>query len=1806
MFKEIKLIKERVLSKNVLKVIVYIYMVQKNLKNKIKLLINYYKKLNNFYMLLIKNYNNISFFLKKIKKEYIKYLKQYDLKKISNYQLKHNIKILVQNYKIFVKKRKIQLDYIFLINQIKNENQKNLEKLQYLKEFSMSMSFKLKNYIDYIYKIFNKTEMKTNLDYNLLINYNKITIFNCFILKKFCKKIKYDIYIYIIENLNLKKFRTYIINIKLKSNLIKIIKYKLKNFFNFLYYLICFLDDFDIQHHTRYGKFFLLLLTKQFFNYNLYIKFCDFLELWLKEHKIKFDVEGLIIKRWCYNYILLKNKIEDFIQLLNNGFLEKIKQCKIQKGDSSLVRKYKKIESMKIYKLLNTLIDNYLLRNKLKVDKIIKLLDLNNESEKNFTIFEDFSSLFKEEFYENLNKKFPLKNKKIYFKIYKKEFYAFCEEIYYYLLFKYDQNYNKLIKPNYIIYKVEKEFKKLNKKIYLIFLLNSTKFSLNKEKIENYKKDPVWNFLLQDFNISQKNIIKLFGHPFSIISKKKRIDFLIQSKSDFYKYEKFIKIQHSFFKYYIFDKNIDLNKNLDLINDYKNFKNIVNLDLIKLINLMIEKAGFHMYEHVISHYENRIPNLIEQMDYISDRIQYINVNNLKIKDFNKKTFRRFFLYYLKPKKREEGDFENKILTETHYSKFLFFEELLALLNIKINNINYYSLYYNLYRPLEIFKKGTKAQLNNLNITSVESIKWTNTLKLIYKRLKIIRQFIFKDLKKNLKLIFNKIRKKKEKINIYDIFNNEDIQEKIIDQSDTEEIFEKKSFNYELSPYKIYEQIIDNLFYIYNKNKIKKLISFLILLKIIYKILGKKEKNNNYLLKSEKYNLLLNHLIYIYNVFKYKRKINVYLFDKKYKVIEFFLFNFKLNYISYLYRIYILDWILHYEYKLHLPLKYWLGPYNEVKLNLYSPIETIPWFFEYEDWLTPIFENAEESIKINKKLNYLIIKNYHKYISLLGLYCKYNDNQNYVIGFKTIGYIYIDIITYIKLIYNFFSKFSINKYFNKIENFKLQDEYASEQYIKYKKFRLWEKFNIIKKYKNYKKNKQKKNHNMIDSYETIRSSLQNISPIDTTDIINEIGEYDWDWDWIREEKKYSIFNKIGWLGGYFFYRITIRGLLENLAESKIMFEPDLEEDRMDLETEEFLNFIGDYYYLEGETYESYGLNGIILDIDNRFNYNFNNVTNFSTDQILNYNDLYIYLALLRDLFYINSLKIFSYLFIKIFYNIIIRCLILIIFCPIICLIYIYMLMIYIICILLNGFKNLIYYILLISIEKYINIYVKIINKLEKNPYLLKICLIYSLFFIIIGESLRVLIYLCIIKSKQIFYIKELNFFFLKKLIINCFLFFSKLILKILINIIRLIYIYIIFIFFFENYDNIMLFLINYTGIIFSYRTILFLYLIFLFILIIFFFGINSYIGSLCWILRYEFLGISLLLWLFSSYINSVDLLTVNLWGNFLEDVWINGSNFFNSFNLKVLNDEIIYDDEHRTILFFYHYNDNIIQRYLYSQFRILYMMISTHYVEILNKLYKSYLNLYYLNLDYKNMLFYYQNLNIFLSGRKTIIRDLIIQSIINENFQGQYYNKNYLEFLNRTKKNNVNKTFNQFVAKMFGKHVLKGNALKLMKEAKGVFRFLDYPELNKSLERSILVEKNFLLKTNLELWGNYKIDVEHIYNFYPQGLTYEEVNLIQSYEELEFYSDPSWKVTSYKPLKFRVNFDEAGSGKFDDFLFNFDDEDMFLKDMHYSYFYERILIPDLGFMGSPYWAVDIELLQRDKEILNDGILGSKGI
>ena len=89
------------------------------------------------------------------------------------------------------------------------------------------------------------------------------------------------------------------------------------------------------------------------------------------------------------------------------------------------------------------------------------------------------------------------------------------------------------------------------------------------------------------------------------------------------------------------------------------------------------------------------------------------------------------------------------------------------------------------------------------------------------------------------------------------------------------------------------------------------------------------------------------------------------------------------------------------------------------------------------------------------------------------------------------------------------------------------------------------------------------------------------------------------------------------------------------------------------------------------------------------------------------------------------------------------------------------------------------------------------------------------------------------------------------------------------------VYFLVIFLFDHYDNIIIYFEYMFNLHFSYRS-MFVFYSFLFFLSFLFLLLPSRIGNYIWSLRYLFFVLVVLLWLFSGYINMVELLTIDIW------------------------------------------------------------------------------------------------------------------------------------------------------------------------------------------------------------------------------------------------------------------------------------------------------------------------------------------
>ena len=120
-------------------------------------------------------------------------------------------------------------------------------------------------------------------------------------------------------------------------------------------------------------------------------------------------------------------------------------------------------------------------------------------------------------------------------------------------------------------------------------------------------------------------------------------------------------------------------------------------------------------------------------------------------------------------------------------------------------------------------------------------------------------------------------------------------------------------------------------------------------------------------------------------------------------------------------------------------------------------------------------------------------------------------------------------------------------------------------------------------------------------------------------------------------------------------------------------------------------------------------------------------------------------------------------------------------------------------------------------------------------------------------------------------------------------------------VRLIILYLLFIWLFLNFDNIYLYLETLLGLQIEFMSFSYFYMVLYFILFFLLFNPFGIIGSNLWILRYEFLGLIFLFWFYSGFMNSLELLVVSFWHNisFYQNFNFTGFDLiFDFFNLYV--------------------------------------------------------------------------------------------------------------------------------------------------------------------------------------------------------------------------------------------------------------------------------------------------------------------
>ena len=118
------------------------------------------------------------------------------------------------------------------------------------------------------------------------------------------------------------------------------------------------------------------------------------------------------------------------------------------------------------------------------------------------------------------------------------------------------------------------------------------------------------------------------------------------------------------------------------------------------------------------------------------------------------------------------------------------------------------------------------------------------------------------------------------------------------------------------------------------------------------------------------------------------------------------------------------------------------------------------------------------------------------------------------------------------------------------------------------------------------------------------------------------------------------------------------------------------------------------------------------------------------------------------------------------------------------------------------------------------------------------------------------------------IEKKIFYYLKKIFFNSFI--KYCVITLIILSVRLIILYLLFIWLFLNFDNLYIFLESLIGVKIEFMSFSYFYMILYFILFCLFLNPFGSIGSNLWLLRYEFSGLIFVFWFYAGFMNNIEL------------------------------------------------------------------------------------------------------------------------------------------------------------------------------------------------------------------------------------------------------------------------------------------------------------------------------------------------
>ncbi len=370
-------------------------------------------------------------------------------------------------------------------------------------------------------------------------------------------------------------------------------------------------------------------------------------------------------------------------------------------------------------------------------------------------------------------------------------------------------------------------------------------------------------------------------------------------------------------------------------------------------------------------------------------------------------------------------------------------------------------------------------------------------------------------------------------------------------------------------------------------------------------------------------------------------------------------------------------------------------------------------------------------------------------------------------------------------------------------------------------------------------------------------------------------------------------------------------------------------------------------------------------------------------------------------------------------------------------------------------------------------------------------------------------------------------------------FFKLVSLFFLFIFKLFLFYFIFFFLFENYDNFKFFFENIFDVTLNFRIISMFFSSVFFMSLILIIGPFNKFGLFLWNLRYEVLGISLILLWASSFVNSLDILFSDIWDDFVIDANVlNGYNYFRLYGLE-----------------------NVFSLFNVSDQGSIFGL-----EKVGNRIPDAWSNAYLPE-------FLSNSYNPLVSKKRAHFSPLM-----------KFYRHEFSFFYSLFSSGHFSSLFTSTFIFNYGLYF--------------------YPLLmNISDEEIFSFYKLNFANTRMNMWGSYKIENDTFASFYKQGW-----NIV---DEVGYDSTPRGGMSG-QDLKFKKG-SFVKKDYFSDFSYIYDyspnqapevfarvdyNRHNYMNDS--DLLFTKLLVPDIGFLGSSYWGIDFEFMVLDNNMVNHGV------